>query len=271
MSSVQPFIGVFDSGIGGLTVANSIRALLPMEQMFYVADNARAPYGPQPPAQILAYSMEITNYLVRAGAKMIVVACNTATSVAINQLRASFPGIPFVGMEPAVKPAALGSTNGKVGVLATALTLGSERYQHLVSRYAQEVTVYEDPCLGLVPLIEAGEWHTRGTHQLLETILAPMLAENIDTLVLGCTHYPLLLPLIEQIVGPGVRLINPAPAAAKQVERLLINGDLLQTGSNYPPLHRFFSTGAGVALQDTLIQLDFKSRLVVPFHQLKEG
>lgn len=217
----QQFIGVFDSGIGGLSVANAIFGLLPGASIHYYADTANVPYGPRSPAEIIQFSRSITRHLLDQGCQLIVVACNTATAAALDQLRREWPAIPFVGMEPAVKPAAQATRTGKVGVLATASTIESERYASLMHRYARHVQVWENPCVGLVPLIEQGALRSEGTRRLLEGILAPMLAEGMDTLVLGCTHYPFIRPLLEEIVGPDITIIDPAPAVARQVKRIL--------------------------------------------------
>ena len=211
-------IGVFDSGIGGLSVANAISGLLPRESLLYVADNARAPYGPQSAEAILGYSQEITRFLLSRGAKLIVVACNTATSLAIEALRADFPEVPFVGLEPAVKPAREGK---KVGVLATAATLNSPRYQALKAKFLAGKLVLEDACRGLVPIIEAEGPGSQPLRSRLSEILTPMLLQSIDTLVLGCTHYPLVKEDIAAICGPQVNIIDPSQAAARQVVRML--------------------------------------------------
>ena len=271
-------IGVFDSGIGGLSVANAISGQLPRESILYVADNARAPYGPQPAESILAYSHEITRWLIATGAKMIVVACNTATSIAIDSLRERFPEIPFVGLEPAVKPAAAGRC---VGVLATAATLNSPRYLALKERYLADRPIYEDPCLGLVPLIEQESSGSQVLAAKLHTILDPMLEDGLDTLVLGCTHYPMIREDIQAVCGPGVTIIDPAPAAARQVRRLLkehgleveTSPSLLSANLPCPRVraHDFFATGSSQPLQRALLclpSLNDHRRLLVPHHPL---
>lgn len=214
-------IGVFDSGIGGLSVANAISGYLPSESMIYFADTGRVPYGPRSRKEITDFSVEITQFLLDHKCKMIVVACNTATAAALESLRKQWPEIPFVGMEPAVKPAAEATRSGRVGVLATLSTIRSERYAELMLRYAANVRVFENPCIGLVPLIEAGKINDQETIEQLEEILIPMLREQIDTLVLGCTHYPFLLPHIKDIVPADCKIIDPAPAVARQVARRL--------------------------------------------------
>lgn len=254
-------IGVFDSGIGGLSVAAAIQDLLPAERMLYVADNAYAPYGPRPAEEIEARSLLITKWLLAAGAKMIVVACNTATSLAIDVLREAFPDVPFVGLEPAVKPAAAAE---RVGVLATAATLKSKRYQDLRQRYLANRPVHENPCLGLVSLIEAEGSGSPTIRAHLQPILAPMLADKVEALVLGCTHYPLIRADIEALSGPEVLVIDPAPAAARQVKRLLIehrleagqHRSLLQpSAASCGRAHTFCTTSTGLPLQRTLLSL----------------
>lgn len=214
-------IGIFDSGVGGLSVLNELRRLLPQENLLYVADQAHVPYGSRPLDEIRRFSEAITHFLLAHEAKLIVIACNTASAAALTHLRKTFPAVPFVGMEPAVKPAARQTQSGRVGVLATATTFASERYADLMARFAREVVVWEDPCRGLVDLIESGEVDTPVTMALLQDVLDPMLTSGVDTLVLGCTHYPFVIPLLRQISGPKVMIIDPAPAIARQVERVL--------------------------------------------------
>jgi glutamate racemase len=248
---MQP-IGVFDSGVGGLTVLKAITERLPEEALCYFADTARVPYGPQPAASIIQYSLEITDFLIGQGAKLIVVACNTATAAALHVLRAEWPHLPFVGMEPAVKPAAQATRNGRVGVLATYTTIHSDRYASLMRRFAHGVQVWEDPCVGLVPLIEQGKWADAETAQLLRKILSPMLEKGVDTIVLGCTHYPLVEPLIRQIAGADLAIINPAPAVARRVEELLLTYGLQQPGTGSRPPYTFFASGEQSVMEATI-------------------
>ncbi|TXF89177.1 glutamate racemase [Neolewinella aurantiaca] len=262
-------IGIFDSGIGGLSVATAMAELLPEESLLYVADNAYAPYGPRSAESILERSRKITGFLLAEGAKMIVVACNTATSIAIDALREEFPEVPFVGMEPAVKPAAKA---GRVGVLATAATLGSSRYLTLRDKHLKGKEVYENACVGLVPLIEEGPAVEVALSAKLASILDPMLAEGVDAIVLGCTHYPLIKDEIQAVCGVGVNIIDPSPAAARQVERLLLQHNLFTLPSETPPgtcgpAHIFMTTGRSISLQRVLLQLanlNGKRKLVVP-------
>jgi glutamate racemase len=214
-------IGIFDSGIGGLTVTAAIRQALPRERLLYFGDTAHMPYGPRSLQEVKAFSSAITDALLAQGAKAIVIACNTASAAALGSLREAHPNVPFVGMEPAVKPAVEHTRSGVVGVLATAATFQSELYATIVERFAQGVTVLRQPCPGLVQAIESGAFDTPGTEALLRAWLEPMMAQGIDALVLGCTHYPIIRPLIERIVGPDVRVIDPAPAVARQLQRVL--------------------------------------------------
>jgi len=214
-------IGVFDSGVGGLTVLRAIRAQLPAQPILYLADQAHVPYGSRQLEEVRDFSTVITRFLLERGAQTIVVACNAASAAALHHLREAFPGTPFVGMEPAVKPAAEGTRSGVVGVLATPATFQGALYASVVERFASGVTVLQDTCPGLVGQIEAGDLDGPGTRAILEKALLPMLSRGMDTVVLGCTHYPFIIPLIQQIAGPGVRVIDPAPAIARQAERVL--------------------------------------------------
>jgi glutamate racemase len=235
-------VGILDSGVGGLSTLRYIRQQLPHENLLYIADQAHVPYGPRSLAEIRHLTEQLVQFLLAQQVKMVVVACNTASAAALTHLRQTFPYVPFVGMEPAVKPGAAQTRNGKVGVLATSGTFSSERYAHLTARFAQGVTVYEDPCRGLVELIEAGQVNGAATEQLLRRCLSPMLAAGVDTIVLGCTHYPFVLPLIETIVGPQVTIIDPSPAVARQTERVLQQHNLLSDNGN-PGQTALFTTG----------------------------
>ena len=225
-------IGIFDSGVGGLSVFRAIRERLPNEHIIYLADQAHVPYGQRPLAEVRAFSEAITEFLLGEGCKLIVVACNTASAAALIRLREIFPHVPFVGMEPAVKPAAETTQSGVVGVLATPATFQGALYASVVERFAQGVRVLQDTCPDLVVQIEAGNLAGVETRTILDAALRPMLAEGIDTIVLGCTHYPFVIPLIEEISGPAVRVIDPAPAIARQTERVLAGKGLLNEGGN---------------------------------------
>ena len=214
-------IGIFDSGVGGATVLRELHALLPHEDLLFLADQANCPYGPRPTAELRALSAANTRWLLARGAKLIVVACNTASAAALHWLRAAFGDVPFVGMVPAVKPAAEQTRSGVVGVLATTATIQGELLDDVVMRWAGGTTVVRQACPGLVEQIEAGALDAPATTALLERYLRPLLAAGADTIVLGCTHYPFLIPQIERIAGPGVRLIDAAPAVALQAARVL--------------------------------------------------
>ena len=211
-------IGIFDSGVGGLSVLRAIRRQLPHENLLYFADQGHVPYGVRSLDEIRQFSEAITRFMLRQDAKLIVVACNTASAAALNFLRERFPKIPFVGMEPAVKPAAEQTHSGIVGVLATPATFQGELYASVVERFASDVTVLQDTCLGLVEEIERGALDSQSTRRILADALRPTLGRGLDTVVLGCTHYPFVIPLIEEIAGYAVRVIDPAPAVARQVE-----------------------------------------------------
>lgn len=216
-----PFIGVFDSGVGGLSVLKSIRELLPFQPILFFGDQGHVPYGSRSLEEVRAFSKGITEFLLDLGSAMIVVACNTASAAALHFLREQFPKVKFVGMEPAVKPAAEQTRTGVVGVLATPATFQGQLYASVVERFAHDVRILQDTCPGLVSEIEAGHLAGEETRSILEKALRPMLAQNIDTIVLGCTHYPFVIPLIQEITGPGVRVIDPAPAIARQTARIL--------------------------------------------------
>lgn len=234
-------IGVFDSGIGGLSVLREIYKACPTESTLYFADQQHIPYGSQSEADVQRFSDQICHYLIGQGANIIVVACNTATAAAIDWLRQRYPNMLFVGMEPAIKPAVALTKSGKIGVLATAGTFKSQRYAHLMGRYAQDVQLFQNSCIGLVGQIESGHTADPKTKEMLESFIRPMLEQGIDTLILGCTHYPFVQSLIQQIVGPNVQIIDPAPAVAKQTQRLLAN---LPTTDRKWRLHEHVTSGS---------------------------
>lgn len=251
--SHQP-IGIFDSGVGGLSVLHVIRDLLPAEHILYLADQAHIPYGPRQKADIRDFAYGITEFLLAQGAKLIVVACNTASAAALHDLRGRFPEVPFVGMEPAVKPAATLTQTGRVGVLATPTTFAGDLYATLVDRFAQGIEIFQNTCPGLVEQIERGGLETPATRAILESALHPMLAEDVDTIVLGCTHYPFVIPLIQAITGPEVRTIDPAPAIARQTRRLLAEQGWLNPAEAQGEL-QFFTSGEPSGLKAMLPRL----------------
>lgn len=224
MASDRP-IGVFDSGVGGLSVLREIRRELPHEDLLYVADSAHAPYGDQPLAAIEARAIAIAEFLLERDAKALVVACNTATGAAARLLRARY-AVPVIAMEPAVKPAVATSRAGVVGVLATRQTLASAKFSDLVANHGG-AQVLTQACPGLVERVEAGDLEGEGTRALLAEYLEPLLSRGADTLVLGCTHYPHLAPLIRDLAGPEVQVLDSGLAVARQVRRRLAEAGLL--------------------------------------------
>ena len=214
-------IGIFDSGCGGLSVYRELVRMLPLEQYHYFSDNAHCPYGEKSALYIQRRSRFITEFLLDRGADIIVVACNTATAAAIATLRAEYPDIPFVGMEPAVKPAALGTRSGVIGVLATAGTLKGSKYLNTRGLYEDDVHIAEHVGQGFVELVEKGVLEGPEAETVVRASLQPLLDTGADTIVLGCTHYPFLRGLIQRIAGPSVRLIDPAPAVARQTVHVL--------------------------------------------------
>lgn len=247
-------VGVFDSGVGGLSVLRAIHALIPAQPTIYLADQAHVPYGPRPLKQVQAFSEEITRYFLKQGAGLIVVACNAASAAALIHLRATFPDTPFVGMEPAVKPAAESTHSGVVGVLATPATFQGALYASVVERFAHGVNILQDICPGLVAQIERGELDSPDTQAILRKAVLPMLAQGIDTIVLGCTHYPFVIPQIRAIAGPDVRVIDPAPAVARQAARLLLERGWLARDGTIGN-HIYLTTGPGGVFADLTRQL----------------
>jgi glutamate racemase len=211
-------IGVFDSGVGGLSVLRHVRQVLPNERLIYVADSGHVPYGDKSPEYIGQRSLTIAQFLIEQRADAIVIACNTATAAAAGLLRSRFD-IPIVGMEPAIKPAVAATRNGVVGVLATTGTLESARFAALLEKYAGNVKIVTQGCPGLVEQIERGDLEGHETRALIERYTAPLLAAGADTLILGCTHYPFLSPLIAEIAGPTVALVDTGEAVARQLQR----------------------------------------------------
>ncbi len=214
-------IGVFDSGVGGLSVLQHIRQTLPSGRLIYVADSAHVPYGDKSPHYIEQRSLALTRFLISQGCDAIVIACNTATAAAAATLRREF-SIPIIGMEPAVKPAVSATKTGVVGVLATIGTLESARFAALLGRYAGEVKIVTQGCPGLVEQVESGDLHSIRTRDLIERYTAPLLAHGADTLILGCTHYPFLAPLIREIVGDNIALIDTGEAVARHLKSRLL-------------------------------------------------
>lgn len=242
-------IGIFDSGAGGLSVYREIRKLLPDQGFVYFSDNAHCPYGEKDASYIQERGRRITETLLEKGAQAIVVACNTATAAAIATLRAAYP-VPFIGMEPAVKPAALGTRTGVIGVLATAGTLKGSKYLNTRGLYESDVKIVEHVGQGFVELVERGILDGPEAEETVKASLKPLLDAGADRIVLGCTHYPFLKPVIERLSGPGVQVIDPAPAVARQTLRILQDcgvatgigpfSIILEASGSPEPLNRIF-------------------------------
>ncbi len=235
-------IGILDSGVGGLSVLRALRRELPHETYLYIADQAHLPYGPRPLEEIRLFASGITRFLLDHGAKIIVVACNAASAAGLHYLRETFPGVPFVGMEPAVKPAALATRSGVVGVLTTAATANGSLYASVKDRFAAGVTVHTVVCPELVLAVERGEITLEALRPLFDRAVAPILAEGVDQIVLACTHFPFAMEALSEYAGPGVSLIDPSPAIARQTHKVLEERALLRgEGEVAPP--RLATTG----------------------------
>ena len=246
----QQAIGVMDSGVGGISVLKHIHALLPHEHLMYVADSKYAPYGNKTPKEITTRCMIIADYLIAQNVKALVVACNTATAAAIDEMREAYD-LPIIGMEPAVKPAAEASRNGVIGVLATVGTLKSAQFAALLESYGRNVKVVTQACVGLVECIERGELDTPETKALIRQYTTPLLAEGADTIVLGCTHYPLVKDAIREIVGAEISLIDTGAAVAKQLKNKLEEKGLLSIAQETAEVHFWTNSEAENAEQVT--------------------
>ncbi len=260
---VEAPIGVFDSGVGGLSVLEEIHRLLPNESLLYVADCGHVPYGEKSPEFIRERCRVMAQFFQQQGAKAFVLACNTATVAGVADLRRDYPDWPIVGMEPAVKPAAAATRNGVVGVLATTGTLKSAKFAALLDRFATDVQVVTQPCPGLVELIEAGDLHSPAVRQLLQGYLDPLLAAGCDTIILGCTHYPFLKPLLKQMLGDDISLIDTGAAVARQLQRLLAERQLLAAGPARPT--QFWTSASPEHMRNILPLLWNKSGVVRSF------
>lgn len=223
-------IGMFDSGLGGLSVLRAVRALVPGVSVHYYADSAHCPYGGRSAADIVARAMAISEGLIAQQCQLIVVACNTATIAAVESLRQVYP-LPFVGMEPAIKPAVAATRSGIIGVLATGAALAGDRFLRLMETHARGVRVLTQPCPGLVECVEAGDLDSAELRQRVRRYVRPLVDAGADTLVLGCTHYPFLRPLIAEAAGPGVELLDTGAAVARQVLRVLVREGIDVQGS----------------------------------------
>lgn len=219
-------IGVFDSGVGGLSILHHIRHELPHENLLYVADTAHVPYGEKPTALVIERSLQMAEWIQKHEAKALVIACNTATAAAIHTLRQHF-ALPIVGIEPAVKPALQATRSGAIGVLATRGTLASDKFAELVRRFAGNTRVLVQPCPLWVEQVERGGLGSADTLQTIAEYTLPLIEQGVDTLVLGCTHFAFLVPSIEQIVGPRVQIVEPGAAVARRLRQVLTERELL--------------------------------------------
>lgn len=255
---LEQAVGVFDSGVGGLSVLQALVELLPAERFTFVADERFLPYGNKPQHEITDRVLTLSNWLRNTGCKALVMACNTATAAAAEQVRAAHSNWPIVGIEPAVKPASMMTKTGVVGILATTNTVASERFKALVERFDPLAKVIAQPCPGLVELIEQSPLPHANIDQLLRPIVADLLAQKADVIVLGCTHYPFVAKQISALAGPDVAVIETGLPVARQLKSRLENEGLL----NWAPAHgdwlarvNFFTTGEPVAFKKKLLSL----------------
>ncbi|WP_319408298.1 glutamate racemase [uncultured Desulfosarcina sp.] len=246
-------IGVFDSGVGGLSVLREIRHALPEEDLLYVADSGHAPYGNRPGKFITDRAEAIVEFFLNEGVKAVVVACNTVTTVAILTLRSRFT-IPIVAIEPAVKPAAQLTRSGVIGVLATSQTLASESFSRLAEKYGMGVQILEQPCPGLVELVEKAELNGPRTEALIVRYVSPLLEQGADTIVLGCTHFPFLISTIRAVAGPNVAVLDPAVAVARELHRRLKASELLASKAN-GSTEQFWTSGSLIRVQPVIAKL----------------
>lgn len=249
-------VGVFDSGVGGLTVLRELRRQMPGVSLRYVADTANAPYGQRNTAFITERSLVLAQHLLESGARLLVVACNTATAHAIGALRQRWPDLPIVGTEPGIKPAVAASLKcgqGRIGVMATPATIASARYQDLLSRHADGLHIISQPCPGLADLIETGDFTSPAMHALLHRLCAPLREAKVDTVLMGCTHYPLIQTQLQAELGAEVQLLNIETAVAQQAARLWASLGLLsgtasiqvETTGSAAALTRFMHSALG--------------------------
>jgi len=259
MDKKNAVVGVFDSGVGGLSVLVELIKVLPYQSFIYFADTENCPYGPKGKDEIIRLSDSITKFLLENGCCAIVVACNTATAAAIDYLRSSY-SVPFVGMEPAIKPAALSTKTKSIGVLATAGTFNGRLYQETSAKYASGINIVYKIGNGLVELVEQGKSNSTEAKLLIDSYVLPMLEDNIDHLVLGCTHYPFFTSILKKILPKSVVIVNPAPAVAKQTLRVLGENQVCNNHEssqlNTEPFVHFFSSGETEILQRMVAEIE---------------
>ena len=248
-------IGIFDSGVGGLSVWRQVVHHLPCESVLYLADQAHVPYGNRSATEIQHFCLAVADQLVDQGCKALVVACNTASAVALQPLRRRYPDLPILGLEPAVKPAVALTRSGVVGVMATPATFQGQLYRATVGRHASDVRVVEQVCIGLADLVEQGELEGDDCDHTLRCFLEPMLAAGADTIVLGCTHYPFVIEAIRRLVGPSLAVLDPAPAVARHLGEVLRQRGLALPPDGDAGSHRFFTTGDEQAFDRAVARL----------------
>ena len=253
--STEP-IGIFDSGVGGTSILKEIHALLPNENCIYLADSKNAPYGNKPKNEIIALSIKNTELLLSRGCKIIVVACNTATTNAIAHLRATY-NVSFIGIEPAIKPAALNTQTKTVGILATKGTLSSELFHETSDLYAHNIDVIEQVGDGIVPLIESGKLNSKEMKSLLESYINPMIERDIDHLVLGCTHYPYLIPILRKLLPENVNIIDSGLAVARQTKAVLTKENILNSSNEEGTVELF--TNGNIDILNSLLDNKFST------------
>ncbi len=246
-------IGVFDSGIGGLTVLKELTQILPHEDFIYFADSKNAPYGPRKISEIVDFSVRIIDFLLKMGCKAIVIACNTATAAAVNEMRSKY-NVPIIGLEPAVKPACLKTLTGNVGVLATQGTFRGNHFKNTSEKYKDYVKIHLQVAKGLVELAENGVFEGDNVKDLMEKFILPMKDQNIDKLVLGCTHYPLFIDVIQSVAGKGVEILDSGEAVARRTKDLLMVNKIFNTNENTQKI-RFYSTGDKKAIVNVVSRL----------------
>lgn len=247
-------IGIFDSGVGGISILIEIRKALPKEDLIYLADSGYCPYGSKPEEKIRDRTLKIADFLVNKGVKEIVIACNAASSAGLEPIRKRYPQLPVVGVEPAVKPACERTKNGRIGVLSTDLTLAGTRFSMLVEKFGDGVEVISQSAPGLADLVEAGRLDTAVTSDMLKRYLQPLIAQGIDTLLLGCTHYLFVKPLIQEICGPDITIIHNEAAVARQVARVLEEKGLRETNQNKGKVD-FYTSGVPESVEKVIGQL----------------
>ncbi|MEQ6291811.1 glutamate racemase [Vogesella sp. GCM10023246] len=247
-------IGMFDSGLGGLSVWRQLVQALPQESVLYLADQGYCPYGGRSQQEIIARSELITDYLLAQGATLLLIACNTATSAAVRHLRARHPALPIVGMEPAIKPAVQATQSGRVGVLATRATLAGSKFRELAEQFSEHVQIVSQPGDGFVELVESGDLASAQARDTVGRALAPLLAAGVDHVVLGCTHYPFLAPLLRELLPPHIDLIDPSDAVVRQTARLLDRHQLAAAPAAQAR-YRFVSTGDTACMQTFMCQI----------------